>query len=200
MMVCDAEKSFASPGRRNKTGETKMTRGRTILAWLTAGAIGLAIGFASRQARADDLNACGCRQGSSGACYCEKKSHCGCPGECEPKGCEEKRAKQMEKEVQEETRKAEEAQRRQRARQESSDEEAAPRHEDRNRDERSHEERAREERAHEEHVAPAPKVHVVKMTPVQKRDLARLIKLYLAEHPDQGARPIGEVENDVGAR
>ena len=88
-----------------------MTRGRTILAWLTVGAIGLAGGFASRPAAAadDGLNACGCRQGSSGACYCEKKSHCGCPGECEPKGCEEKRAKQMEKEVQEETRKAEEA-------------------------------------------------------------------------------------------
>lgn len=168
-----------------------MTRGRTILAWLTAGAIGLGGGggFTVRQATAaeDDLNACGCRQGSSGACYCEKKSHCGCPGECEPKGCEEKRAKQLDKEVQEETRKAEESTRRQRARQESSDkEEAAPRQEER-------------ERA-PERAPPPPKIKIVRMTPAQRHDLARLIKAYLAEHPDQGARPIGEVENEVGGR
>jgi hypothetical protein len=135
-------------------------------------------------AAADDgLNACGCRQGSSGACYCEKKSHCGCPGECEPKGCEEKRAKQMEKEVQEETRKAEESARRQRARQETEEEAPPPRQVER------------------EPPAPkVPKVKIVKMTPAQKHDLARLIKAYLAEHPDQGARPIGEVENEVGGR
>ncbi len=166
-----------------------MTRGRTILAWLTAGAISLGGGFTLRSAAAagDELDACGCRQGSSGACYCEKKSHCGCPGECEPKGCEEKRAKQMEKEVQEETRKAEESSRRQRARQESTDEEQSPR---------------RVESAPErEPPAPkVPKVKIVKMTPAQKHDLAHLIKLYLAEHPDQGARSIGEVENEVGGR
>jgi hypothetical protein len=159
----------------------KMTRG-TILAWLAAGTISLGGGFALRTAAAadDELNACGCRQGSSGACYCEKKSHCGCPGECEPKGCEEKRAKQMEKEVQAETRKAEESSRRQRAREET-EEEAPPRR--------------------VEHEPPAPKVlkvKIVRMTPAQKHDLARLIKAYLAEHPDQGAKPIGEVENEVG--
>jgi len=166
----------------------KIIRGRTLVAWLAAGAIALGVGFTVRPAAAaeDGLNACGCRQGSSGACYCEKKSHCGCPGECEPKGCEEKRAKQMDKEVQEETRKAEEASRRQRARQESSDEEAEPR-----RDER--------ERA-PERVPTPPKVKVVKMTPAQKRDLGRLIKAYLTEHPDQRAKPIGEVENEVGGR
>jgi hypothetical protein len=160
----------------------KMTRG-TILAWLAAGAISLGGGFSSRTAAAadDGLNACGCRQGGSGVCYCEKKSHCGCPGECEPKGCEEKRAKQMEKEVQEETRKAEEAQRRQHVRQETEEEAPPPR------------------RVEREPPAP-PKVKIVKMTPAQKHDLARLIKAYLTEHPDQGARPIGEVENEVGGR
>jgi hypothetical protein len=166
----------------------KTTRG-TIFAWLAAGAISLGGGLSVRSAAAaeDGLNACGCRQGSSGACYCEKKSHCGCPGECEPKGCEEKRAKQLDKEVQEETRKAEEAQRRQRARQDSIDrEEAAPRHEER-------------ERVPEREPAP-PKIKIVKMTPAQKRDLGRLIKAYLAEHPDQRAKPIGEVENEVGGR
>jgi hypothetical protein len=160
----------------------KMTRG-TIVAWLAAGAISLGGGFTLRTAAAadDGLNACGCRQGGSGVCYCEKKSHCGCPGECEPKGCEEKRAKQLEKEVQEETRKAEEAQRRQRARQETEEEAPTPR------------------RVEREPPAPKPP-KIVKMTPAQKHDLARLIKAYLAEHPDQGARPIGEVENEVGGR
>ena len=162
-----------------------MTRG-TIVAWLAAATISLGGGLTLRTAAAadDGLNACGCRQGSSGACYCEKKSHCGCPGECEPKGCEEKRAKQLDKEVQEETRKAEEASRRQRARQETEEQEQPP---------------AR--RAEHEPPAPkVPKVKIVKMTPAQKHDLARLIKAYLAEHPEQGAKPIGEVENEVGGR
>jgi len=158
-----------------------MTRG-TILAWLVAGTISLdGVTLRTAAAAEDGLNACGCRQGSSGACYCEKKSHCGCPGECEHKGCEEKRAKQMEKEVQEETRKAEEAEHRQRARQATEQEAPPPR------------------RVEREPPAP-PKVKIVKMTPAQKRDLGRLIKAYLAEHPDQRAKPIGEVENEVGGR
>jgi hypothetical protein len=163
----------------------KMTRG-TIVAWLAAGTISLGGGLTLRTAAAadDGLNACGCRQGSSGACYCEKKSHCGCPGECEPKGCEEKRAKQLDKEVQEETRKAEESARRQRARQETEEEQQPT---------------AR--RVEHEPPAPkVPKVKIVKMTPAQRHDLARLIKAYLAEHPEQGAKPIGEVENEVGGR
>jgi hypothetical protein len=165
----------------------KMTRGTMLAAGAIVVVLGLGGGFASRTAAAadDGLNACGCRQGGSGVCYCEKKSHCGCPGECEPKGCEEKRSKQMEKEVQEETRKAEEAQRRQRARQETEEEAPPPRH---------------MERAAEREPPPPPKVKIVKMTPAQKRDLGRLIKAYLAEHPDQRAKPIGEVESEVGGR
>jgi hypothetical protein len=51
-----------------------MNTGRTILACLAAGAISLGGRFTLRPAAAaeDGLNACGCRQGSSGACYCEK--------------------------------------------------------------------------------------------------------------------------------
>jgi hypothetical protein len=49
------------------------------------------------------LNACGCYEDSSGLCHCTpKKSHCGCPGECEPNGCEEKRQKELAKESEEE--------------------------------------------------------------------------------------------------
>lgn len=48
------------------------------------------------------LNACGCYRDDAGICYCEKKSKCGCEGECEPKGCEEKRAKERERELENE--------------------------------------------------------------------------------------------------
>ena len=171
-----------------------MTLGRKIiLALLAAGAgVGLSTEFGhSRSAMAAEggLNACGCRGDSIGSCFCEKKSHCGCPGECEPKGCEERRAKQMDKEVQAETRKAEEAARRQRARQSASDNETS-----------GAQNRGGQDRGEDrgpEHAPAAPKVKIVKMTPTQRRDLARLIQLYLAEHPDQGGKAIDQVENEV---
>lgn len=53
-------------------------------------------------------NACGCYQDEAGACHCNKKNQCGCPGECEPAGCEEKRQKQFEKEAQAELKKQQE--------------------------------------------------------------------------------------------
>ena len=56
-----------------------------------------------------DRNACGCYQTDGGSCYCDKKSKCGCPGECEPKGCEEKRQKQMDKEIHAETKRAQDS-------------------------------------------------------------------------------------------
>lgn len=59
-------------------------------------------------------NACGCYQNGAGACFCAKKSKCGCPGECEPRGCEEKRQKEIEREVTAETKKAAEADKKQR--------------------------------------------------------------------------------------
>lgn len=52
------------------------------------------------------VNACGCYQDEAGVCFCEKKSKCGCEGECEPKGCEEKRAKERQKELDEEVKRA----------------------------------------------------------------------------------------------
>ena len=47
-------------------------------------------------------NACGCYRDDSGVCFCEKKSKCGCEGECEPKGCDDKRAKERAKELENE--------------------------------------------------------------------------------------------------
>lgn len=84
-----------------------------------AAAIGYVVGAARFSANAAPSNApkenaCGCYQDATGACYCGKKSKCGCPGECEPKGCEEKRAKELEKEIQAETKRAQEADRKHR--------------------------------------------------------------------------------------
>jgi hypothetical protein len=159
-----------------------------LVAGATLGVAALA-GHPAAYAADDGLNACGCRQGSTpGMCYCEKKSHCGCPGECEPNGCEERRTKQMEKEIQAETRKAEESARRQRPREsiESS---------------RGGEDDARDRTAAppETKVSAAAvhKVKVVRMSPGQKRDLAKLIGAYLAEHPDQGGKTIDELRSEV---
>lgn len=170
---------------------------KLMLALLAAGAVILGGGatLPSAQAAEGGVNACGCRQDSSGSCTCEKKSRCGCPGECEPKGCEERRAKQMDKEVQAETRKAEEAARRQHARQAASDHEGSGAGSDEGPG--AHE---RGTKTQPERPVAAPKVHVVKMTAPQKRDLARLIRLYLAEHPDQGGKAIDQVENEVSRK
>ena len=143
----------------------------------------------------DGLNACGCRQGSTpGVCYCEKKSRCGCPGECEPTGCEERRVKQMEKEIQAETRKAEDAARRQRPRDER---ESSRGDED--------DGRGRNDSAREDQKRPSPppaprKLKIIKMTPAQKRDLAKLIGTYLVEHPEQGGKSIEQVRDEVSRR
>ena len=155
---------------------TRRIRSHLVLALLAASAIGAIVALAATAARAaNGMNACGCREGAPGQCICEKKSRCGCPGECEPKGCEEKRAKQLEKEIQVETKKAEDAQRRQRVRQDDSDD--APTHGGRS----SSDQERGGDRSGPAKSAPVVKpVKIVKMTPAQKRDLAKLIAAYLA--------------------
>jgi len=126
-----------------------------------------------------DLNACGCRQTGQGLCVCEKKSKCGCAGECEPKGCEERRAKQIEKEIQAETKKAEDASRRQNRtppKKSAGDEEETT------------------SGARGTTTARGPK-----MTAAQRKDLARLLASYLAEHPDEGSRTIEQVREALKA-
>ena len=166
-----------------------------VAAFLAA-AIVFVSGF-SAIARADEhkTNACGCYQKSDGSCVCGRGSKCGCPEECEPKGCEEKRAKQLEKEIQVETKKAEDAQRRQRVRQDDSDD--APTHGGRS----SSDQERGGDRSGPAKSAPVVKpVKIVKMTPAQKRDLAKLIAAYLAEHPDQGGRAIDQVQSEMRQR
>ena len=167
---------------------TRRHRSQIVLALLAASAVGIIVALlvaATPAHAANGLNACGCREGAPGQCICEKKSRCGCPGECEPKGCEEKRAKQLEKEIQAETRKAEEAQRRQRVRQEEPEEDSPP---------RGGREPAEQNRTVER---PAPKVKIVKMTPAQKRDLAKLLEVYVAEHPEGKSQTAEEIKRNL---
>jgi hypothetical protein len=175
---------------QNDRRKNQMIGSRTILTLLMASALavvggpGGAAGASLAYAAEDGLNACGCRPSTAGLCTCEKKSRCGCPGECEPKGCEERRAKQMEKEIQAETRKAEaaEAGRRQHPRSDDTDQGPEP-----------------PQTTVRETKPPAPR-RTVKMTATQKRDLARLIGAYLAEHPDQGDRAIDQVRAEVSRK
>jgi hypothetical protein len=150
----------------------------------------------ARSARAQsDLNACGCRQTGQGLCYCEKKSKCGCPGECEPKGCEERRSKQLEKEIQAETKKAQEAARRQGREHRSAD------------DSDDDDDRMPRAALHVGNKSPgdgkssraSTAKMTAKMTAAQKKELARLLGLYLAEHPDHGGRAVEQVRSDVAS-
>lgn len=125
-------------------------------------------------ARAADRNKCGCYKDGAGTCFCDKKAKCGCPGDCEPKGCEEARNKELQKEIEAETKKAEAAQHRKPggADESSAGEERAP---------------ARSSGGH-------------KMSAAQGKQLARLIDLYLSDHPDARGKSIEEVRSDVGGR
>jgi len=131
----------------------------SFIAVLAAGVVVGPRAFADEPA--DTMNACGCRRDSSGACYCERKAKCGCPGECEPKGCEEKRAKQMEREVEIETKKAEEAGRQKRPA-DTEDDSASP--------------------PPPRPVASKPPAHP--MSAPDRRTLTRLLGLYVSQHPE----------------
>ena len=82
---------------------------KTLVSTLLLSAALLLPTTASRIAHAEKhtLNACGC-YGEANSCICSRKSKCGCPGECEPKGCEVERQKQLQKEIDAETKKAKE--------------------------------------------------------------------------------------------
>lgn len=120
--------------------------------------------------RAAEPNACGCTQTDSGACVCEKKARCGCPGQCEPQGCEASREKAFQRELDAETKKAREADRRR----PPDKSEAAPR------------------------VAPTvPPRPAHTMTSVQQKELVRLLDLYFAAHPEARGRSAGALRDEV---
>ena len=126
------------------------------------------------RAAAADRNKCGCYKDGAGTCYCDKKAKCGCPGDCEPKGCDEARNKELEKEIEAETKKAEASQHRKTGGG-GGDEESS----------------AREE------APSAKKAASHKMSAAQGKQLAKLIDLYLSDHPDARGKSIEEVRGDV---
>jgi hypothetical protein len=117
------------------------------------------------------LNACGC-YGEGNNCTCTHKAKCGCPGECEPKGCEEARQKQMQKEIDEETKKAKAA-------------------------EEAHKAKEAKATADDDDDAKAKAPAVKPMTPAMKKQFAKLIDAYLAEHPDNKNKMLWEVRDEM---
>lgn len=128
-----------------------------------------ALALMAGSARSEERNKCGCyRDGPT--CYCDKKAKCGCPGECEPKGCEEQRDRELQKEIEAETKRAESG--KQKAGGANGDNGDADR--------------------------PAkPKAGKAKLSAAQTKELAKLIDLFLADHPDARGRTLEDVRNDL---
>jgi hypothetical protein len=141
-------------------------------------AVGLAALISLSGGRADaeaTPNKCGCYKDTAGTCFCAKKGKCGCPGECEPKGCEEQRDKEIQKEIDAETKKAEASQNKRQGDDEDGDNGA---------------------KAEREPAKAAPAAHP-KMSAAQAKQLAKLIDLYLADHPEARGKPIEDVRGDI---
>lgn len=141
--------------------------------------LGLALVFSlsgGGSAMAATPNKCGCYKDTAGTCFCAKKGKCGCPGDCEPKGCEEQRDKEIQKEIEAETKKAQASQSRRSA---SGEEKESS-------------------RAEREPPKAAPSPAHGKMTPAQAKQLAKLIDVYLADHPEARGKTVEDVRNDMG--
>jgi len=124
-------------------------------------------------ASAEERNQCGCYRDTTGACFCEKKATCGCPGECEPRGCEEKRDKELQRQIEAETKKAQESGRKDSASKDDESEMAA---------------------APTKRTPPPARQ---KVTPAQAKQLVKLLDLYLTAHPDAGGKSLDEVHEDL---
>jgi len=139
--------------------------------WLVRAAVVVACVLSVGMAVASERNACGCYQTDSGACICDKKASCGCPGSCEPQGCEERRDKALQKEIELETKKARDADK-QRAVPEN---EAAP-------------------KAAAEPAAARP---ARALPPAQVKQLAKLLDLYFAAHPNARRETAGDLRDEI---
>ena len=132
----------------------------------------LVISLAGAVSAAPERNSCGCYKDGA-TCYCDKKAKCGCPGDCEPKGCEEQRDKELQKEIDAETKKASASGHKTSA----SDAEGL------------------KSKKEESAATKASSAH--KMTAAQSKQLAKLLDLYLGDHPDARGKSIEDVRNDV---
>lgn len=152
-------------------------RGRKLFG-VVLGAV-LVVSLSGAAGAAPERNNCGCyRDGAT--CFCDKKAKCGCPGDCEPKGCEEQRDKALQKEIDAETKKATAS-----GHTTSSDDEESP--------------TSKQEEKKESAAAKASTGGGHKMTAAQSKQLARLLDLYLGDHPDARGKSIEEVRSDVSA-
>ena len=123
----------------------------------------LVVSLAGAVGAAPARNNCGCYKDGA-TCFCDKKAKCGCPGDCEPKGCEEQRDKELQKEIDAETKKA-----------------AASGHKSAA--------GADESSKAQKEESPAPKPSSGhKMTAAQSKQLAKLLDVYLADHPEARGR------------
>ena len=130
----------------------------------------LVVSLAGAVGAAPARNNCGCYKDGS-TCFCDKKAKCGCPGDCEPKGCEEQRDKQLQKEIDAETKKASAS---------------------------GHRGGSEENTKAEKEERAAPKASAGrKMTAAQSKQLAKLLDVYLADHPDARGNSVEDVRNDV---
>ena len=134
----------------------------------------------SAAAAAEDApNACGCYRDSAGSCFCAKKARCGCAGDCEPKGCDEKREKQLQKDIAAATKQAA-----------GGKQGVVPADKD----------RTREPPAPGDASSPISKKKPKPLSEAQKKDLVRLLDIYLAEHPEGASQTISEIRSAVGGR
>lgn len=130
----------------------------------------LVVSLAGAVGAAPARNNCGCYKDGA-TCFCDKKAKCGCPGDCEPKGCEAQRDKELQKEIDAETKKA-----------------AASGHRSAG--------AAEESQKKEESSAPkASSGH--KMTAAQSKQLAKLLDVYLGDHPEARGKSIEDVRNEI---
>ncbi len=150
---------------------------------LASALLALTFGVSAGRAAAADKNSCGCYKDDTGTCYCDKKAKCGCPGDCEPKGCSEAREKQIQKQIEAETKKAAEAGRRQptRAKAEEDSEPGAGA-------------TATKQNADAEAAAAAK---AKKLTPIQAKQLLKLLDLYFASYPEARAFSVEQVRNQL---
>jgi hypothetical protein len=136
----------------------------------------LVVWLAGAAGAAPERNSCGCYKDGA-TCFCDKKAKCGCPGDCEPKGCEEQRDKELQKEIDAETKKA-----------------AASGHRSSGGDD---EESPKSKQGKQEDSASPKASSGHKMTAAQSKQLAKLLDLYLGDHPDARGKSIEDVRSDV---
>jgi|GEM_PF-1463984 len=155
--------------------------------------VSVLLGGAGRAAGDEPVNPCGCSNDTAGSCFCTKAAHCGCPGQCEPRGCEERRGRQLEKEIKAETKRAADADRKRNGVGNHDEHRGADRPAD------SSGKAMATTRQQSAGAAPPSSQPALarRLTAAQKRELARLLEAYMAERPEARGRTVGEIRGEL---